>query len=224
MVVNGLAGLRAGQPAPSHAERLLSEGSRVHPHLAALGSGTGAAHGQALADLVHLLSQIHGRHPSLVDLALAQASDSPARAWLGDAATAFERERLFLVRLTSAVGPLPSTPGAAHTEAALGGQRHALETLARSERRGCAIGAATALIADWSTLRPLLDRTAHRLGLAVPQSALPDADSIDQVVALASGDGPATERAIRFGADQLLLQHRALLDLLEARAEARLAG
>jgi hypothetical protein len=31
----------------------------------------------------------------------------------------------------------------------------------------------------------------------------------------------AAERAIRFGAEQLLLQQRALFDLLEARSEAR---
>ena len=43
----------------------------------------------------------------------------PARDWLAHASEAFERERLYLVRLTSAVGPLPSTPGAAETEASL---------------------------------------------------------------------------------------------------------
>jgi hypothetical protein len=32
---------------------------------------------------------------------------------------------------------------------------------------------------------------------------------------------PASARALAFGGEQLLLQHRALFDLLEARAEAR---
>ena len=32
---------------------------------------------------------------------------------------------------------------------------------------------------------------------------------------------PAGQRALAFGGEQLLLQHRALFDLLEARAEAR---
>jgi hypothetical protein len=32
---------------------------------------------------------------------------------------------------------------------------------------------------------------------------------------------PASSRALAFGGEQLLLQHRALFDLLEARAEAR---
>ena len=77
---------------------------------------------------------------------------------------AFERERLYLVRLTSAVGPLPSTPGAAETEASLVAARHALETLAMSERNGCALGAATALVGDWWPIRRLLDRAAARVG------------------------------------------------------------
>ena len=34
-------------------------------------------------------------------------------------------------------------------------------------------------------------------------------------------ENPASGRALAFGSEQLLLQHRALFDLLEARAEAR---
>jgi hypothetical protein len=37
----------------------------------------------------------------------------------------------------------------------------------------------------------------------------------------AASDNPASERALAFGGEQMLLQHRALFDLLEARAEAR---
>ena len=44
--------------------------------------------------------------------------------------------------------------------------------------------------------------------------------SIVEVINRAS-DGPASDRALAFGGEQLLLQHRALFDLLEARAEAR---
>ena len=132
----------------------------------------------------------------------------------------FERERLSLVRLTSAVGPLPSTPGAAETEASLVAARHALETLAMSERGGCALGAATALIGDWWPIRRLLDRAAARVGTESPAPSLPDEASV--VVAINRGtETPASARALAFGGEQLLLQHRALFDLLEARAEAR---
>ena len=124
------------------------------------------------------------------------------------------------MRLTSAVGPLPSTPGAAETEASLVAARHALETLAMSERDGCALGAATALVGDWWPIRRLLDRAATRVGIESPAPSLPDEASIVAVIEQASVT-PASARALAFGGEQLLLQHRALLDLLEARAEAR---
>jgi hypothetical protein len=98
--------------------------------------------------------------------------------------------------------------------------RHALETLATSERRGCALGAATALVGDWNPIRRLLDRTAARVSLDCPAPSLPDEASVLAVISQVS-DSAATERALRFGSEQLLLQHRAVFDLLEARAEAR---
>src|SRR5207245_10859764 len=128
---------------------------------------------------------------------------------------AFERGRLYVVRLTSAVGPLPSTPGAAETESSLVAARHALETLAMSERDGCALGAATALVGDWWPIRRLLDRAATRAGIESPAPSLPDEGSVRSVIQHAAVT-PASARALAFGGEQLLLQHRALLDLLEA--------
>jgi hypothetical protein len=142
------------------------------------------------------------------------------RDWLTHASDAFERERLYLVRLTSAVGPLPSTPGAAETEASLVAARHALETLAMSEREGCALGAATALVCDWWPVRRLLDRAAARVSTEAPAPSLPDEASVVAIVENATESAGAA-RALAFGGEQLLLQHRALFDLLEARAEAR---
>jgi hypothetical protein len=142
------------------------------------------------------------------------------RDWLIAASEGFERERLYLVRLTAAVGPLPSTPGAAETEATLLAQRHALEILAKSERRGCALGAATALVSDWWPIRRLLDRAAARVGIETPAPSLPDEASVVAVIE-AECDTPASERALGFGAEQMLLQNRGLFDLLEARAAAR---
>ena len=200
--------------------RVANSGSARHPQLTALLAATGPDAGRDLTDAVHLLCHLYGRHPGLVDLSLHSCPGGPAREWLGEAAESFERERLYLVRLTAAVGPLPSTPGAAETEAALMSQRHALETLAKSERRGCALGASTALIEDWRSIRRLLDRAAARVGVESPAITLPDEASVAEAIA-ASTDGPGSERALAFGAEQLLLQHRGLFDLLEARAEAR---
>jgi hypothetical protein len=189
--------------------RVASAGTARHPQLASL-----------LADAVHLLCHLYGRHPGLTDLVVQSGTACGAATWVKDAAESFERERLYLVRLTSAVGPQPSTAGSAQTESAIAAQRHALETLATSERKGCALGAATALVEDWRSLRRLLDRAANRAGLDIPACTLPDEESVAQAIK-AGADTPGAERALAFGSEQLLLQHRALFDLLEARAEAR---
>lgn len=200
--------------------RVAGQGSARHPHLNALLEASGIHAGRDMADAIHLLCSLHGRYPGLIELTLQQSSAGPSRTWLGRAAESFERERLYLVRLTSAVGPVPSTPGAAETEASLSAQRHALETLAVSERNGCALGAASALVSDWWPIRRLLDRTAARHGIDPPAPSLPDEASVVEVLDQC-GDSTAVQRAIAFGGEQLLLQHRALFDLLEARASAR---
>jgi hypothetical protein len=200
--------------------RVAGDGSARHPHLTALLEGTGRHSGRDMADAVHLLCSLHGHYPGLIEVALQRCPNGPVHEWLAHASDGFERERLYLVRLTSAVGPLPSTPGAAETEASLVAARHALETLATSERDGCALGAATALVCDWWPLRRLLDRVAARGGTDIPAPSLPDEASIVAIVDSAAGT-PGSSRALSFGGEQLLLQHRALFDLLEARAEAR---
>ena len=80
--------------------------------------------------------------------------------------------------------------------------------------------AAAALVGDWWPIRRILDRAASRAGLESPAPALPDEASVVAVVDSAS-DAIASERALGFGSEQLLLQHRGLFDLLEARTDAR---
>ena len=220
MAQSGLARQIGSAVADAHAARLEAAGSATHAHAADLVGPLAPYRARDFDDFVHLLCAVYGRQPTVIELALSTAPPPPVRAWLERAAAAFERERLFLVRLSAAAGPIPSTPGAAETESALVAQRNALETLARSERTGCALGAATALVGDWAALRPMLDKVAGRLGVDVPPSSLPDAAAISAVLD-AAATGIAAERAIRFGAEQLLLQQRALLDLLEVRSEAR---
>ena len=113
MAINRSVGRPAVSVAEAHLARVTAVGSSRHPHLNALLEASGLNPARDLADAVHLLCGLHGNLPSLVELAHRHSSDGPAREWLARAAEAFERERLFLVRLTSAVGPLPSTPGAA---------------------------------------------------------------------------------------------------------------
>jgi hypothetical protein len=220
MAVNRSVGHIQVSVAEAQLARVAGEGCARHSYLNSLLEASGRHSGRDLADAVHLLCSLHGRYPGLIEIALQRCPKGPVQDWLSRASEAFERERLYIVRLTSAVGPLPSTPGAAETEASLVAARHALETLAMSERNGCALGAATALVGDWWPIRRLLDRAAARVGTEAPAPSLPDEASVVAIIERGA-DTPASQRALAFGGEQLLLQHRALFDLLEARADAR---
>jgi hypothetical protein len=76
------------------------------------------------------------------------------------------------------------------------------------------------LVGDWWPVRRLRDRAAARAGIESPAPSLPDEASVVAVIEQGAPT-PASARALAFGGEQLLLQHRALFDLLEARAEAR---
>ncbi|HEX5237243.1 MAG TPA: hypothetical protein VFW39_02105 [Sphingomicrobium sp.] len=220
MAVNRSVGLKPVSVAEAQLARVAGEGCGRHAHINSLLEASGRHSGRDLADAVHLLCSLHGHYPGLIEIALQRCPKGEAGDWLSRASDAFERERLYLVRLTAAVGPMPSTPGAAETEASLLAARHALETLATSERDGCALGAATALVGDWWPIRRVLDRAATRAGTETPPPSLPDEASVVAVIEISSAS-PASGRALAFGGEQMLLQHRALFDLLEARAEAR---
>ena len=196
-------------------------GSRSHAYPKSellLASPTAARN---LADAIHFLCALHGQYPSLVELVAARTVDPPSRAWLSEAGDAFARERAFLARLTVEAGPMPPTPGGG-AEAAIAAQRHALATLAKSERRGCSLGAALAVAADWAVIRNVLAAAAERFGATLPPRSGDDRPIIAELVEKAGAD-PAASRAMRFGAEQVALQHRGLWDLLQARAQARIA-
>ena len=186
--------------------RLAEHGSAAHPYAASPRLLRAPSAIRDLADLIHYLCVLHGRYPGLIDHAAARAVEPEARAWLANATYAFAGERAYLARLAVAAGPVPSTPGSGGTDAAVLGQRHAMETLALSERRGCALGAAMALVLDWGVIRTCLDAAAV-------------ADLADLYAATAP-----VQRALLFGAEQILVQHHGLWDLLEARQQARAAA
>jgi hypothetical protein len=200
--------------------RLAEHGSAAHPYAADRAWMRAPGASRDLADLIHYLCVLHGRYPGLVDHAAARVTEPEARAWLTQATYAFAGERAYLARLAVAAGPVPSTPGAAGSDAAVLGQRHAMETLALSERRGCALGSAMALVLDWAAIRACLDSAALRFGV---ESPVYPAAAPDRVVALADfyADPAPVQRALLFGAEQILVQHHGLWDLLEARREAR---
>lgn len=197
---------------------IAADGSAQTPAFARLAGSRPAP--RDLADAVHCLCLLHGHRPGVVDIARDHAAVADARAWLSLCADAFAEEREWVARLIVAAGPMPSTVGQTISETAIGQQRHALEVLAASERSGCALGAAAALVIDWHDVRILLDRIGERLGLVPPPRALPGIEaSRDRLRAAPLSAGQA--RAFHFGAQQLLAQQRGLWDLIDSRASAR---
>ncbi len=197
-----------------------AQGSARHrfviSHLAPARPGAG----RSLADIAHHLSQIHGHAPGLLDLLAERGLHPEIKDWINQTRTAMAQERAYMTRLLIAVGPIPGTPRATEGEALLLARRHAIDTLARSDRIGCTLGAAVGLMLDWPVLRDLLDVAARRFGIEPAPCPMPGSEAAKAVIAEADPTGTMS-RAIEFGARQLLLQHHALWDLLQAREASR---
>ncbi len=205
-------------------DRLLASvdehGSAAHPYHRSHALLRGPHAARNLSDAVHFLCMLHGRHPGVIDHAANRCIEPEARAWFNQATAAFAEERAFLARLSFAVGPIPSTPGAGDSESAVLAQRHAIEMLAQSERRGCALGAAVAVVVDWESIRSVLNAAALRFGIDIPVSRLCRASDV-AALAEATMTTVPLQRAVLFGANQIVLQHHGLWDLLESRQQAR---
>lgn len=197
-----------------------SEGSGTHAwlHSAALNAGPLAS--RNIADLLQLVGLLHGPHPDLIETVAEQNLACEADMWLAEASAGFADERDYIARLAVAAGPPPGTPGEAATVGALLAQRQALQMIARSDRFGCALGAAAALMLDWMPIRAALDTAAARLGVIPPPFGMPGAEAVAQTLSLLS-PRERLDRSLAFGARQVLQHHHGLLDLLETRAGAR---
>lgn len=197
-----------------------SEGSASHPytHSSELNADVYAT--RNLADVLHLLSMLHGRQPGVLEIAAMRNILPEADEWFIQATAAFAVERAYLAQLAVVAGPVPSTPGETDTAAAVMGQRHALDTIVSSERYGCALGAAAAMVLDWHAIRSVLDTAAVRLEVGVPACLMPTEEATMALLNRIPFK-PRLDRTVGFGARQLLVQHRGLWELLETRAGAR---
>jgi hypothetical protein len=199
-----------------------AEGSASHPYTHSYELNADPIATRNLADVLHLLSMLHGPQPGLIELAGERNILPEAADWFHQAAAGFTAERHYLTQLIVAAGPAPSTPGEADTAAAILDQRRAMETIVCSDRFGCAIGAIVALILDWQSIRSVLDTAGARIGITVPDTLLPSEEATARLLANLPVQ-PRLDRTLSFGARQFLLQHRGLWDVLEARKDARLA-
>lgn len=197
-----------------------NDGSGAHAYVQSRKLIEGRWATRNLADAVHFFTMLHGRNPGLVDHAAARVTSPKERAWFAQAVSAFGRERAYLSTLSVAAGPMPSTPGQQQCESTALAQSHAIEMLGRSERIGCALGASLALALDWRQLRAVLDAAAARLDVAARPAALPDLHETIALIASYAGSA-SVERAILFGAQQLLAQHKGMWDLLSTREIVR---
>ena len=218
MTVQSVANDLGGGAWPLVQRLVAADGSAGHRWVHQLVGQT--AERRDLADAVHTLCMLHGRHPGMADDARDRSVQPAVDDWLQLVADGFAVERAALAALVSAAGPLPSTPGHAISETAILTQRHALAMLARSDRGGCATGAVAALTLDWTAIWQVLVHAGEVFGAPLHPAPLAGSDEAAAALALV-GSAPGCERAIGFGAQQLLAQHRGLWDLLEARAEAR---
>lgn len=215
-----LEGLGVPQAGPLLVSTVRQNGTASHPYAASADLLGGPAALRNLADAIHFLCALHGRYPGVIELVAARTVDPAPRAWLSEASEAFARERTYLANLSVRAGPVPATPGAG-SEATVAMQRNAVLTLAQSERRGCALGAALALAADWVAIRIVLDGAANLLGIDTPPPWTAGRAHTIEPVAEALGEAPGMRRAMLFGAEQVAVQHRGMWDLMRARAEAR---
>lgn len=173
-----------------------------------------------LADAVHFFGLLHGRHPGLTEFAEARVVAPRERHWFEQAVPALAKERAYLAALGVGAGPMPSTTGQQQCEATVLAQSHAIDMLGKSERTGCAIGAAIALALDWRSVRTVLDAAAARLDVPTRPASLPDLHETMALLNSYAGN-PSVERAMLFGAQQLLTQHRGMWDLLATRESVR---
>lgn len=199
-----------------------AHGSNAAPYMCGIADNFSSLTGADIADITHFLCILHGRHPGVVDHAATKTADERARDWLVQAMDAFTAERAFLTKLTVAAGPISGVGAMDQSNSTVLAQRKALEMLSQSDRNGCALGASFALVLDWFAIRPLLESIALKLNIEPRSAILPSPQStVDLKQALIATSG--MERAINFGVDQILAQHRGLWQLLESRSKARIA-
>jgi len=198
-------------------------GSNTTDYATAIADDFSILSGADNADIAHFLCVLHGRHPGVVDQAAIKTAEMDARTWFIEAMEGFAAERAFLTKLTVAAGPISGVSATDQSDTTVLAQRKALEMLSQSDRNGCALGASFALVLDWQAIRPLLEKIAVRLDIEPRHATLPSVDSTLELHGkLVQSD--AVERAIHFGVEQILAQHRGLWKLLEARRDARAAA
>ncbi|GAB5489410.1 MAG: hypothetical protein Pars2KO_29800 [Parasphingorhabdus sp.] len=215
---------RLSAAAPSSLMDYVSEhGSYSSPYLTKICNDYSILNSADVADIAHFFCALHGRHPGVVDHASTKTTEEAARDWFVTAMDGFASERGFLTKLTVSAGPISGVSANDQSNATLEGQRKALDMLSQSDRNGCALGASFALVLDWHSIRTVLEQIALKLDVEPRQWPLPSVE-VTELLNTRLCQTPTMKRAINFGVDQILSQHRGLWQLLEARRKVRADG
>ncbi len=217
--------LAADDIAAALAALVATSGSAGHPHVRRLAEVRADTSRELVADTLHYLCILHGRQPSFAEVAARLGDTFAPRSWLDAAATAFAGERARISQLSVAAGAPRAEPGQISTEELVAGQRQALLTLVRSDRRGCLLGAVAATLLDWEAVHDALAPIGDRVGVpyARPDGDWPARAETLAIIDEAADGGPLIGRAILFAAQQVVAQQRAFWDVLDARHAVRLS-
>jgi len=215
----------ADDVAAALAALVATSGSADHPHVRRLAAVRADTPRELVADTLHYLCILHGRQPSLAEVAARLGDMLVPHGWLDNAATAFAAERAWIAQLSVTAGAPPAEPGQISTEELVAGQRQALLTLVRSDRRGCLLGAIAATLLDWEAVQGALAAVGERVGIPLARSSgsWPARAETLAIIDKAAGNEPLVGRAILFAAQQVVAQQRAFWDLLDARHAVRTA-
>lgn len=200
-----------------------TSGSAGHPHVRRLVAVRADTPRELVADTLHYLCILHGRQPSLAEAAARLGDMLVPHSWLDNAAAAFAVERAWISQLSVTAGAPPAEPGQISTEELVAGQRQALLTLVRSDRRGCLLGAIAATLLDWEGVQNALAAVGARVGVPPARSHWPARSETLAIIGKAAESEPLVGRAILFAAQQVVAQQRAFWDLLDARHAVRIA-
>ena len=88
-----LGQVNAPQPGPALLAAVRDHGSASHPYPSSPQLLSGPAASRNLADAIHFLCALHGRHPGVIELVAARNVEPGARLWLSETAEAYGRER-----------------------------------------------------------------------------------------------------------------------------------
>ncbi|WOE74103.1 DUF6975 family protein [Alterisphingorhabdus coralli] len=201
-------------------QRIAERPAQLPDIVARLSTDVASFSGSDLADIAYYLGKLHGHHPGLFDHMSHRSIQDDNHDLIVDLAETFAAQRAMLANMTVEAGPATTLAGEYNAVKTIEQLRTAIDVLGQSDRQGCGMGAAIALLSDWIIWRPALNALATRLAIPVPDSEMQDMQK-RLLASLENRAEPRELRAISFGLEQLYHQHDQFWLLLERRQKLR---